>query len=161
MDFYPIYVNNYDERQMGMMGMGMGMMSVPGSDLLLAPDIQRAVILEVQAFNYYQRLMALTANEQYRQIIASIQRDEIRHYHWFTMMLRMMGAQQPLISLGELPVNFVDGVREAIRLELEAAAFYQTILNRANAHFIRMHIQRAIYDEQRHAALLQNILMSL
>ncbi|MCX8132326.1 MAG: ferritin-like domain-containing protein [Clostridia bacterium] len=137
------------------------MMGISGSDLLLINDIQTAVILEVQAFNYYQRLMAMTANEQQRQIIASIQRDEMRHYHWFAMMLRMMGAQQPLIPPGELPVNFVEGVREAIRLELEAAVYYQTILNRATAHFIRMHTQRAIYDEQRHAALLQSILMSL
>ncbi|WP_010247586.1 ferritin family protein [Acetivibrio cellulolyticus] len=143
------------------MGMGMGMMGISSSDLLLINDIQTAVILEVQAFNYYQRLMALTANEQQRQIITSIQRDEMRHYHWFTMMLRMMGAQQPLIPPGELPVNFVEGTREAIRLELEAAVFYQTIANRATAHFIRMHTTRAIYDEQRHATLLQNILISL
>lgn len=157
MDFYLNYEDGYNERQMGLMGM----MGVSGSDLLLIPDIQRTLILEVQAFNYYQRLITLIANEQQRQIIASIQRDEMMHYHWFTMMLHMMGAQQPLIPPGEKPVNFVEGVREAIRLELEAAAYYQTILNRATAHFIRMHTQRAIYDEQRHAALLQNILMNL
>lgn len=156
MNFYPTYKDGYEERQMGM-----GMMGISSSDLLLIPDIQTAVILEVQAFNYYQRLMTLTANEQQRQIIASIQRDEMRHYHWFTMMLRMMGAQLPLVPPGELPVNFVAGVREAIRLELEAVAFYQTIANRATAHFIRMHTLRAVYDEQRHAALLQNILISL
>lgn len=161
MDYNPYFENDYDERQMGMgMGMGMGMMGISGSDLLLIPDIQTAVILEVQAFNYYQRLIALTANEQQRQIIASIQRDEMRHYHWFTMMLRMMGAQQPLVTPGILPTSFVEGVRTAIRQELEAAAFYQTILMRATAHFIRMHTQRAIYDEQRHASLLQSILMS-
>lgn len=156
MAFNPYYADSYDERQMGM-----GMMGVSGNDFLLIPDIQTAVILEVQAFNYYQRLMALTVNEQQQQIIASIQRDEMRHYHWFTMMLRMMGAQLPLIPPGELPVNFVEGVREAIRLELEAAAFYQTIANGAATPFIRMHTFRAVYDEQRHAALLQNTLMSL
>jgi rubrerythrin len=85
----------------------------------------------------------------------------MRHYHWFAMMLRMMGAQQPLIPPGELPVNFVEGVREAIRLELEAATFYQGIANSATSHFIWLHTMRAIYNEQRHASLLQNILMNL
>ncbi len=116
-------LDGYDERQMGMMGMGMGMMGISSSDLLLINDIQRAVILEVQAFNYYQRLIALTANPQQRQIIASIQRDEMMHFYWFTMMLRMMGEQQPIITPGELPISFIEGVREAIRLELEAVAF--------------------------------------
>ena len=164
MDYNPYYEDGYDERQMGMMGMGMmgmGMMGVSAGDLLLIPDIQTAVILEVQAFNYYRRLIVLALNEQQRQIIASIQRDEMMHYHWFTMMLRMLGAQQPLIPPGELPMQFIEGVREAVRLEYEAATFYQTIANRATAPFIRMHTFRAIYDEQRHAALLQNILMSL
>jgi rubrerythrin len=154
MDFNTYYEDNSGERQMGMI-------DISGSDLLLVNDIQRAVILEVQAFNYYQRLITLTTNEQQQQIISSIQRDEMMHYHWFTMMLRMMGAPQPLIPPGELPISFPEGVREAIRLELEAAAFYQTIVNRAASHFIRMHTMRAIFDEQRHAALLQNILMSL
>lgn len=158
---YPYLEDGYDERQMGMMGMGMGMMGISAGDLLLIPDIQTAVILEVQAFNYYQRLIALALNEPQRQIIAGIQRDEMMHYHWFSMMLRMLGAQQPPIPPGGLPAEFAEGVREAIRLEFEAAAFYQTIANRASAPFIRMHTFRAIYDEQRHAALLQNILMSL
>jgi hypothetical protein len=114
---------------MGMMGMGagMGMMGISGSDLLLTADIQRAVILEVQAFNYYQRLIALAATEQQRQIISSIQRDEMMHYHWFTMMLRMMGAQQPIIPPGELPTNYVQGVRTAIRLEQEAQLFIRLL----------------------------------
>lgn len=157
MDYNPYSENDHDERQMGM-GMGMGMMGISGSDLLLADDIQRAVILEVHAFNYYQSLIALAPNEQQRQIIRSIQRDEMRHYHWFTMMLRMMGAQQPLIPPGILPVSFAEGVRIAIQQELEAAAFYQTIANRAVSRFIQMHTVRAIYDEQRHASLLQGIL---
>lgn len=156
MHYNSYFENEYDERQMGM-----GMMGISGSDLFLINDIQRAAVLEVQAFNYYQRLISLAANEQQRQIIGSIQRDERMHFHWFTMMLRMMGAQQPLITPGVLPASFVEGVRIAIRQELEAAAFYQTILNRATAHFIRMHTQRAIYDEQRHASMLQGILMSL
>lgn len=123
--------------------------------MLLINDIQRAAILEVQAFNYYERLIALAANEQQQQIISSIQRDERMHYHWFTMMLRMMGAQQPIITPGILPTSFVEGVRIAIRQELEAAAFYQTIANRAASRFIQMHTVRAIYDKQRHASMLQ------
>jgi rubrerythrin len=60
-----------------------------------------------------------------------------------------------------LPTSFVEGVRTAILQELEAAAFYQTIANRANSRFIQMHTLRAIYDEQRHASLLQSIMNNL
>jgi rubrerythrin len=158
MNYNPYLEKDHDERQMGM---GMGMMGISSSDLFLINDIQRAAILEVQAFNYYERLIALAVNEQQRQIIGSIQRDERRHYHWFTMMLRMLGAQQTFIPLGILPTSFIEGVRIAIQQELEAAAFYQTIANRASSRFIQMHTLRAVSDEQRHASLLQSILMSL
>jgi hypothetical protein len=49
MDYNLYFEDSYSERQMGM-----GMIGISGNDLLLVNDIQRAVILEVQAFNYYQ-----------------------------------------------------------------------------------------------------------
>jgi len=85
--------------QIGMRdGMGMGMLS---SDLFLINDISEAVIREVQAYNFYQRLAELAPNNEYRQTILGIQNDEARHYHWFTMMLllfiRILHIEQPLV----------------------------------------------------------------
>lgn len=45
------------------MGMGQGMLS---SDIFLLNDISQAVIREVHAFNFYQRLAELAPNEEYR-----------------------------------------------------------------------------------------------
>ncbi len=137
------------------MGMGMDLTS----DAHLIEDVSRAIILEVQAYNFYQRLIQLTPNEQFRQIILRIQHDEMKHYHWFTMILRMMGGQQPQITFGEIPRDFNEGVQKAIQNELEASSFYQDIASRATTHHVQMHFMHASHDEQRHATWLQNILM--
>lgn len=151
--------------QMGMgqgMGMGLGMdQGVLSSDTHLLDDISKAIIGEVHAYNFYQKLAELAPNDQDRQVILRIQHDEAKHYHWFTMILRRMGGQQPQIPAGELPERFKEGVRTAIRDELEAAAFYQDIASRANARFIQMHFMHASHDEQRHASWFQYMLMEL
>lgn len=129
------------------------------SDAHLKEDVSRAIILEVQAYNFYQRLVQLTPNEQFRQIIFRIQLDEMKHYHWFTMILRMMGGQQPQIPFGEIPRNFKEGVQKAFQKEIEAYSFYQNISSRATTHHVQMHFMHASYDEQLHATWLQNMLM--
>lgn len=129
------------------------------SDTHLIEDVSRAINLEVHAYNFYQRLIQLTPNEQFRQIILRIQHDEIKHYHWFTMILRMMGGQEPQITFGEIPRDFKQGVQKAIQNELEASAYYQDIASKATTHYVQMHFIHASHDEQRHATWLQNILM--
>lgn len=130
------------------------------NDAHLIVDVSRAIILEVHAYHFYQRLIQLTANEQFRQIILKIQHDEMKHYHWFTMILRMMGGQQPQITIGELPRDFEEGIQTAIQNELEASAFYQEIASRATTHYVQTHFMHASQDEQRHAIWLQNIWMT-
>lgn len=137
------------------MGMGMNLTS----DAHLIEDVSRAIILEVHAYNFYQRLIQITPNEQFKQIILRIQHYEMKHYHWFTMILRMMGGQQPQIPFGEIPRDFKEGVQKAIQKELEASSFYQDIASRATTHHVQMHFMHASHDEQRHATWFQNILM--
>ncbi len=127
-------------------GMGMGQVNI-SSDAHLVDDISRAVIGEVHAYNFYERLAELAPNEQDRLVILRIQRDEARHYHWFTMMLSRMGAQQPQIPAGDLPESYEEGVKTAIRDELEAAAFYQDIASRATTPFVQRHFMHASHDE--------------
>jgi rubrerythrin len=141
-------------------GMGMGMdQGISRRDILLEDDIIRAIIAEVHAYNFYEELMNLTTKEEDRLTILQIQRDEAKHYHWFTMILRRMGGQLPQIPAGDIPSNFRPGVRTAIRNELEAAAFYQDIAYSATDHRIQMHFMHASHDEQCHATLFQNMLI--
>ncbi|WIV11145.1 ferritin-like domain-containing protein [Proteiniborus sp. MB09-C3] len=144
--------------EQGQMGMGHG---TSMSDTLLINDISKAIIGEVHAYNFYQKLAELATNERDRQVILRIQQDEAKHYHWFTMILRRMGAQQPQIPAGELPRSFEEGVRTAIQDELEAASFYQDIAQRATDHHIQMHFMHASHDEQRHATWFMYMLMNL
>lgn len=139
--------------------MGMGR-NIP-ADPALIHDIQEAVTREVHAYNYYQKLAELAPNDQYRGIILKIQRDEAKHYHWFTMILNRMGAPLPQISAGELPQNFRDGVRTSIGHELDASEFYQDIAYRAADRSTEMHFMHASHDEQRHAAWFEFMLTNL
>jgi rubrerythrin len=141
-------------------GMGMGEMGqcFSYSDTMLINDIQEAVIREVHAYNFYERLVQLTDSAQDRQVIFSIQNDERRHYHWFTMILARLGGQQQEIPPGEFPRRYEEGLRTAIRNELSAEAFYQDIAYRAESRPIEMHFMHAAHDEQRHASWLQYLL---
>ena len=137
------------------MGTGMDLTS----DAHLIEDVTRAIILEVQAYYFYQRLVELTPNEQFRQIFFRIQRDEMKHFRWFTMILSMLGGQQPQIPFGEIPRDFKEGLQKAIQNELVASSYYQDISSRATTHHVQMHFMHASNDEQRHATWLQNMLM--
>lgn len=142
----------------GHMGMGGAMTS---SDTALIPDVSKAIVGEVHAYHFYQKLAELAPNEQDRQTILGIQRDEAKHYHWFSMILQRLGGQQPEIPPGELPTSYKEGLKMAIRDELEAVAFYQDIASRATDPRIHMHFMHASHDEQRHAAWLQFMLTNL
>ena len=132
----------------------------PVSDIRLINDIQAAVVREVHAYDYYTALAEMARNEQDRQTIFRIIQDEVRHYRWFSRILQRLGAQQPAIPPGEYPRSFEQGVRYAIRDELDAAAFYQNIAYRARERSIEMHFLHAAQDEQRHAAWFQFMLAS-
>ncbi len=149
---YSSYYEN-DKRQINMV--------ILDNDILLVNDIRKAIIGEVHAYNFYQRLAKLAPNEQYRQIILSIQQDEAEHYHLFNMILCIIGGQLPQIPRGDLPRGFVEGVRAAICDELEAADFYQDIADRATAYPIQFYFTHASHDEQRHASWFQAMLMNL
>ncbi len=154
------YPNSYASKNKRQQGHG-GQMGPISADPSLIRDISKAVVGEAHAYNFYERLAQLAPNIQDRQTILSIQRDEAKHYHWFTMILRRLNAPQPQIPPGEVPTSFEQGVRQAIRNELEASAFYQDIASRAESRPIHMHFMHASHDEQRHATWFQYMLMNL
>lgn len=164
MYFNPNFQYQLENGQVEMDRMGMDQMRMrqfPSSDINLISNVTQAIILEVQAYNFYQKLSELATNEQDRQIIMRIQGDEARHYHWFTMILRRLGGQQPQIPFLAMPNEFEQGIRSAIQAELEAVSYYQEIAYRATDHMIQIHFLHAANDEQRHASWFEYILMNL
>lgn len=134
---------------------------ISGRDILLEDDIVKAITGETQAYYYYENLAELAPDNEDQRIIKGIQEDEAKHYYWFTTILRRMGGEIPRIPSGEAPEDFVDGVKKAIMDELQANEFYLDIAYRATDPYIEMHFTHASQDEQRHATLLQNILINM
>jgi rubrerythrin len=131
------------------------------SDMMLANDISKAIVGEVQAYYFYDALAKLAPNDEDQQTIKGIQEDEAKHFNWFSTYLRAMERGIPGIPAGEPPTDFKSGVKTAIHDELTANEFYLDISYRATDPYIKMIFLYASQDEQRHAALLENILINL
>lgn len=134
---------------------------VSGRDMILEDDIKKVIVDEAQAYYYYDALADLANSEEAQQLVRSIQEDEAKHYRWFSNILKRMGEDVPQIPMGEMPSDFMEGVKKSILDELEANEFYQDIAYRSSDPDIVMHFMHAAGDEQRHATLLQNILMTM
>jgi rubrerythrin len=153
--------NPFYENQRGFGGQR-GMFGMPQeADISLINDVIEAIIGEVQAYNFYENLAELAPTDYERDIINSIQNDEARHYHWFTMILQRLGGNLPEIPAGVLPTDFMEGLKIAIQDELNAASFYQNIAYNAVDRQMQMHFMHASHDEQRHASWLQYILSNM
>lgn len=131
------------------------------TDMMLADDISKAIVGEVQAYYFYDALAEMADNDKDRETIKSIQEDEAKHYQWFSTLLKDMGRELPRVPAGQQPRDFEQGVKSAIQDELAANEFYLDISYRATDPDIKMTFLYASQDEQRHATLLTNILMSL
>lgn len=131
------------------------------TDTQLINDVTKAIIGEAHAYEYYEKLADLAPNEEYKKIIYKIRDDEAKHFNWFSEILQRLGGQQPEIPQGELPKNFKEGLKYAIRDELEAVAFYRDIAYTYRDPFIRMPFWHASHDEQRHASWLQYMLITM
>jgi rubrerythrin len=153
--------NPFYENQRGFGGQR-GMYGMPQeADAALINDVIEAIIGEVQAYNFYEKLAELAPTDYERDVINSIQNDEARHYHWFTMIIQRLGGNLPEILAGVLPADFMEGLKIAIQDELNAASFYQNIGYNAVDHQMQMHFMHASHDEQRHASWLQYILSNM
>jgi rubrerythrin len=131
------------------------------SDIELIDEITKAAIEEAQAYNFYQRLADLATNEQQRQAILEIQRDEAIHYRWFITFLRRLGVQELNIPAVELPTELETGLKILINHELNAASFYENISYEATSRPVALHFLHASHDEKRHASALQTMLTNL
>jgi rubrerythrin len=153
--------NPFYENQRGFGGQR-GMFGMPQeADTALINDVIEAIILEVHAYNFYEHLAELATTDYERDVINSIQNDEARHYHWFTMILQRLGGNIPEIPIGVIPTDFMEGLKIAIQDELNAASFYQNIAYNAADHQMQMHFMHASHDEQRHASWLQYIMTNM
>ncbi len=120
-------------------------------DYALSQDIAKAIIGEYHAINYYADLIALAPDQATKEVFHEIRQDEIKHYHSFLPIYQRLTGQNPQIPSGPRPTNLEEGIKFAIRDELETVDFYNTIADKAHDPMIREAFRRAALDEQQHA----------
>jgi rubrerythrin len=129
-------------------------------DETLRRDIRKAINDEFKAISYYTKLAEMAPDNNARQAILGIRQDEIRHFNAFSQSYLSLTGGYPRINLvtpGDLPSNYRQGVRESIQDEAETVQFYLSIANRLSDPRAKRRFIRAAYDEQRHASTLRSL----
>jgi len=109
----------------------------PTSNNRLILDLNKAINGEYNAIRYYEQLAKLAPNEEVKNRILEIQKDEIRHYQGFVYTYTYLTAQQPTLQINEtLPQNFKSGILTAFKDEQEAVEFYHRVAREYNIPYI-------------------------
>ncbi len=124
----------------------------PTSNNRLILDLTKAINGEYNAIRYYEQLAKLASNEEVKNRILEIQKDEIRHYQGFVYTYTYLTAQQPTLQINEtLPQNFKSGILTAFKDEQEAVEFYHRVAREYNIPYISNQFSSNASDEQNHA----------
>lgn len=124
----------------------------PTSNNRLILDLNKAINGEYNAIRYYEQLAKLAPNEEVKNRILEIQKDEIRHYQGFVYTYTYLTAQQPTLQINEtLPQNFKSSILTAFKDEQEAVEFYHRVAREYNIPYISNQFSSNASDEQNHA----------
>lgn len=118
----------------------------------LIANLAKAIDAENHAIQIYERLAQLTNDQDYKQIILAIRSDEIGHFRHFSQIYATLtGGQQAPLTKPQLPANFLEGVEESLRDELDDSKFYQDTSLLTTDPMIARALLYASNDEARHA----------
>jgi len=121
----------------------------------IPPGMLMRVIQDKQdKIAYYEQLHKMTSDRQDIDIISTIHKEEIDHYHTFINLYAHLFGEQPSVLSTALPqiYSFVYGVKNSIRIELDAYDLYSNIFFTDPNIEVRNAFVRALTDENRHAA---------
>ncbi|MEY2373345.1 ferritin-like domain-containing protein [Lysinibacillus capsici] len=100
---------------------------------LLILDLIKAINGEYNAIRFYKHLAQLAPNEEVKDRILEIRKDEMRHYQGFVYSYTYLTGQQPSPQINEtLPQNFKSGILTAFKDEQEAVEFYHRVAREYN-----------------------------
>lgn len=120
-------------------------------DYSLVQDIEKAIVGEYHAISYYGDLISLAPDQDTQRLFGEIRKDEVEHYHRFLTIYQRLTGQNPHIPVGPRPTNLEEGIKFAIRDELETVDFYNSTADKAHDPIICDAFRRAALDEQQHA----------
>jgi rubrerythrin len=118
-------------------------------------DLQQAIQGELEAIPYYQALLELAPAAD-REDIRHIREDEERHAQTLSQLYSELTGRPPVTFPVEEPdlSSYLQGLREAVRDELEAAEQYRDLYLGTLNHRIRDMLFEIMSDEQEHATRL-------
>lgn len=121
-------------------------------DSSIIRDIEKAIQGEYQAIVCYEKLAELAPNEETRDRILEIRKDEVKHYHVFSQIYTKLTGKKPTVMKEvECPEGYREGLDFAFKDEQITVDFYHEIADRAKDLQIKQQFRRAAYDEQNHA----------
>lgn len=124
----------------------------PVSDQHLLSDIAKAINGQYSAIVCYEQLAKLAPNQEDRNRILEIRKDEIRHYQMFSKIYSAITGKQPSPQLVEqCAADYRIGLEAALKDEQETVDFYHEIADSSKDPFVREQFRRAAADEQNHA----------
>lgn len=133
-----MYYNNYNFRAF--------------ADAALITDIAKAMNGQYSAIACYKQLADMAPNEEEKNQILEIQKDEIRHFHVFSQIYTSLTGRQPTPQIVEqCPTEYYAGLIFAFKDEQQTVDFYLDISEKTNDPFIKEQFRRASADEQNHA----------
>lgn len=97
-----------------------------------------------------------TKNLLIRELLKGIAYDSMKHANMLSGLIALLESKTPFISESESR-EFLEGIREHIRLEQKAIETYSLLINQVDDKRVKMIISYILEDEKRHHALLKKI----
>lgn len=115
-------------------------------------DLEMAINDEAEAAAFYTRLMEIAPCEEAREFIRHARDDEREHFRMFSDLFTALTGRQPLVRQPVVNTpEFCEGVKEALKGELEAAHLYRDMYLSTSSSHIRDILFEAMTDEMEHA----------
>lgn len=118
----------------------------------LIENIYKAIVGEATAAEFYSRLLKETPDELHREFVEHAYEDELEHLQAFTKLYVHFTEQEPQYRIEPVQYEtYKEGIKMALKDELEAAEFYRDIQMSSTDPLVRDTFFYAMVDELEHS----------
>lgn len=122
------------------------------TDTKILDDIAKAIDGEYTAIACYEILANQAPNDEIKNRILEIRKDEIRHYETFWYLYLSLTDKKPTPKITkQCPADYKTGVIAAFIDEQEAVEFYHKVARSTDNPIIKSVFTQTSADEQNHA----------
>ena len=118
--------------------------------------LEKQIVIEKDIVARVEENTKYTKNLLIKELIQGIAYDSLKHANMLSGLLALLTSKTPLISELEQK-EFVDGIREHIKLEELAIETYSKLIESTDNNKVKLIASYILEDEKRHHALLKKI----